>query len=232
VADKRSAAASSQTRISQDQSLARSISSEAVDTALRRLRRADPVLRGVIDAVGPFGLKLQTRRFESLARAIVAQQISGAAARSIWKRLAMSVHPRRVTAESLADLDDLSLRTAGVSPQKFSYLRDLQEQVNTKQVRLQRLHLLSDEEVIEELVAIKGIGVWTAQMFLMFSLGRLDVLPHQDLGIRAAIKRLYGFAELPNRVECETIASPWRPYATIACWYLWRSADIATPDAM
>lgn len=194
--------------------------------SLKHLRRADPVLAAVIEQVGPLQLKLQSRRFESLARAIIAQQISGAAARSIWNRLHVAVRPKRITAEALARLTDPELRQLGISPQKVSYLRDLQQRVQRREVRLDRLRLLADDEVISQLTQVKGIGVWTAQMFLMFSLGRLDVLPHQDLGIRSAMARLYQLGELPDRDTCEEIARPWRPYATVACWYLWRSSDL------
>ncbi len=194
--------------------------------SLKHLRQADPVLAAVIEQVGPLQLKLQSRRFESLARAIIAQQISGAAARSIWNRLHVAVRPKRITAEALARLTDPELRQLGISPQKVSYLRDLQQRVQRREVRLDRLRLLADDEVISQLTQVKGIGVWTAQMFLMFSLGRLDVLPYQDLGIRSAMARLYQLGELPDRNTCEEIARPWRPYATVACWYLWRSSDL------
>jgi DNA-3-methyladenine glycosylase II len=198
---------------------------ETIRAARRHLLAADAVLADVIRRVGPFRLRLQTRRFESLARAIIAQQISGAAARSIWERLREAVRPGSVTPERLARLSDPALRACGISPQKLGYLRDLQQRVLTRTVRLHHLHRLDDQDVIAELVQIKGIGVWTAQMFLMFSLGRLDVLPHQDLGIRSAIQRLYGLDALPDRSQCEQVASPWRPYATVACWYLWRSSS-------
>jgi len=197
-----------------------------LDRAVRHLRRADEVLAEVIARVGPCRLARQTQRFESLARAIIAQQISGAAAKSIWSRLRAAVGDRSLSPESLAALADADLRGCGISPQKLAYLRDLQQRVAAKEVRLHRLHRLDDDDVIAELVQVKGIGVWTAQMFLMFSLGRPDVLPHQDLGIRSAIQRLYRLADLPDRAACETVAAPWRPYATIACWYLWRSGDV------
>jgi DNA-3-methyladenine glycosylase II len=193
--------------------------------AVRHLKRADAALAGVIATAGEFDLRLQRHRFESLARAIIAQQISGAAAKSIWKRLQVLVHPRRITAETLALQADPALRSVGISPQKLGYLRDLQAHVTSRSVRIDRLHRLPDEDVIRELVRIKGIGVWTAQMFLMFALGRPDVLPWQDLGIRSAIKKLYGLPDLPDRARCEEIAAPWRPYASVACWYLWRSVD-------
>jgi DNA-3-methyladenine glycosylase II len=197
----------------------------AIRRATRHLRRADPVLAAVIDRVGPCTLTLQSRRFESLTRAIIAQQISGAAAKSIWNRLNLALRPRQLTPANLAALSENDLRQCGISPQKLRYLRDLQSRVLTRDVRLHRLHHLTDDEVIESLIRVKGIGVWTAQMFLMFSLGRLDVLPHLDLGVRSAIQRLYGHPELPDRAACELAAIPWRPYATIACWYLWRSSD-------
>ncbi|MEZ6067517.1 MAG: DNA-3-methyladenine glycosylase 2 family protein [Planctomycetaceae bacterium] len=193
---------------------------------VRWLARRDPVLGAVIDAVGPLRLKLQRGRFESLARAIVAQQISTSAAQSIWGRLRLLTKPKRVSADSLCRLNDDEIRAAGISPQKLGYLRDLQQQVISRTVRLDRLHHHADDRVIDELVRIKGIGAWTAQMFLMFSLGRADVLPHQDFGIRSAMRQLYELPDLPTRDECEEIAAPWRPHATIACWYLWRSSEI------
>lgn len=203
----------------------RELPPDVVRKSLRHLRAADPVLRELIERIGPFPMTLHSNRFESLARAIVGQQISGAAARSIWKRLQAATHPRKITAEALSVLPDPVLRQAGLSPQKLSYLRDLLEKVQSRTVRLHRAHRLTDEQIIEELVSVKGIGVWTAQMFLMFSLGRPDVLPHLDLGIRAAIQRLYGLPGLPDRLTCEQIAEPWRPHASIACRYLWRSGD-------
>ena len=117
------------------------------------------------------------------------------------------------------------LRSTGISPQKASYLHDLAARVQSGSLQLNRLSQHTDDRVIEQLVEVKGIGVWTAQMFLMFSLGRLDVFPHGDLGIRTAIRDLYGLDELPDQKTAEPIAEPWRPYATIASWYLWRSTD-------
>jgi DNA-3-methyladenine glycosylase II len=113
-----------------------------------------------------------------------------------------------------------------VSPQKAGYLLDLSKKVIDGDVRLPQLSRLPDEAVIAELIKVKGIGEWTAQMFLMFSLGRLDVLPHQDLGIRTALRNLYGLADLPDKAACHNIARPWRPFATIASWYSWRSLDL------
>lgn len=193
---------------------------------MRHLRRRDPVLGAVIKAAGPFTLKTHRDRFGMLVRSIISQQISGSAARSIQRRLYELVLPGKIAPETLARLTPEKLRTAGVSPQKAKYLLDLAGKVSMGEVRLRRVARMSDEEVIEELIQVKGIGVWTAQMFLMFSLGRLDVFPHDDLGIRSALKNLYGLRELPDKETSHRIAAPWRPYATIASWYCWRSHEV------
>ena len=190
------------------------------------LRQHDPVLRGVIDQVGPFALPLQSARFPMLVRSSLSQQISGKAARSIELRLRDRLRPRRVTAESILALSPEELRTVGVSPQKARSLHDLASRVAAGDVRLSRLARLTDDQVIAELVQVRGIGVWTAQMFLMFSLGRPDVFPHDDFGIRSALQRLYGLPRLPDRPTAQQLASPWRPYATIASWYCWRSLEL------
>ncbi|MCA9111682.1 MAG: DNA-3-methyladenine glycosylase 2 family protein [Planctomycetaceae bacterium] len=198
---------------------------KVVRKAVTHLRTTDPIMRDVIDRLGPFQMKRSRRYFQSLTRAIVAQQISSKAALSIWGRLRESARPGSITAETIAQMSVEELRAVGISPQKASYLHDLAQHVQGGTLRLNRLSRHSDERVIEQLVAVKGIGVWTAQMFLMFSLGRLDVFPHGDLGIRTAIRDLYGLTELPDLKTCEPIVDPWRPYATVACWYLWRSTD-------
>lgn len=197
----------------------------SIQAGLAHLCQADPILRQVIEGVGPFQLRLERDRFLSLVRAIVAQQISGGAARSIFQRLQALTLPGPMTAESLSLLSAEKMRTAGVSPQKAGYLLDLASKVRDQQVHLHRMGRMNDEEVISELIQIRGIGVWTAQMFLIFSLGRMDVFPHDDLGIRAALRNLYGLKELPNRETSCRIAQCWRPYATLASWYCWRSLD-------
>jgi DNA-3-methyladenine glycosylase II len=204
---------------------------ESVNAAIAHLRRRDGVLRGVIQAVGPFRLKLGRDRFQTLVKSIISQQISGKAARSIQKRLVTLVGPGRFTPERLAELSLAELRSAGVSPQKGGYLHDLAVKVASGEVRLARLGRLPDEDVIAQLTRVRGIGVWTAQMFLMFSLGRPDVFPHEDLGIRTALKRLYGLNDLPDCETSHDIARPWRPYATIASWYCWRSLEPKTPPS-
>jgi DNA-3-methyladenine glycosylase II len=202
-----------------------SLAPEVIESAVAHLRKRDPVLRRVIDRAGPCTMRKGHRHFQALARAIVAQQISSKAAISIWNRLQASVRPGPVTAETIAAMSPEQLRALGVSPQKASYLHDLARRVQDGSLRLNRLSQHADEQVIEKLVAVKGIGVWTAQMFLMFSLGRMDVFPHGDLGIRTAIRNLYELPELPDRTTCEPITKVWQPYTTIACWYLWRSTE-------
>src|SRR5262245_31030096 len=160
--------------------------------ATRHLRRRDPVLRTVIERVGPVTVKLEKNRFQALVRSIIAQQISAKAARAIWRRLHELVKRRRLTPEVVAALPIDQLGAVGLSPQKAGYLHDLAAHVADGRVRLRQAHRMTDEDVIEELIQVKGIGVWTAQMFLIFSLGRPDVFPHGDFGVRAAIRNLYG----------------------------------------
>lgn len=193
-------------------------------TAVPHLRERDPVLRRVIDAAGPCTLRPRRDRFEMLAGSILAQQLSTAAARTIRSRLVERAGGRLAAGPLLA-LSDEEFRLCGVSAQKAAYLRDLASRAASGSLPMNRLGRLPDEEVIERLTVVKGVGRWTAQMFLIFALGRPDVLPHDDLGIRSAIRRLYGFPELPRRDEIDRVAEPWRPYASVACWYLWRSLD-------
>ena len=202
------------------------LTSELARAGIIHLRANDRILRGVIDAAGPFALKLRRDRFQSLVRSIISQQISTSAARSIRIRLEKFLAPEKIAPETLAKFTPLKLREAGISPQKAGYLLDLAQKVSNGQVRLENLARMSDDEVIAELIQVKGIGVWTAQMFLMFCLGRVDVFPHGDLGIRSALKNLYELDELPDEEMSHEIAQSWRPYATIASWYCWRSLDL------
>jgi DNA-3-methyladenine glycosylase II len=194
--------------------------------ALRHIQSADPVMRNLMKKAGPFTLKPRRDRFHTLVGSIISQQISGKAADSIRTRLQQRVAPDRISAESLLRLTPDELRKVGVSPQKAKYLLDLAERVANGNLRLDKLSRLKDEEVIESLIQVKGIGVWTAQMFLIFSLGRLDVFPHDDLGVRVALRNLYGLNDLPDKHISHRIATPWRPYASVATWYCWRSLDL------
>ena len=167
--------------------------------------------------------------YGALVRAIVSQQLSTSAARSIYARLTARFHDRPPTPQDILDDDPEELRAAaGLSRAKVAYLRSLAEHALSGELELGRLSQLDDERVIEELVAVKGLGVWSAQMFLMFHLERPDVLPVGDLGIRRAIQLAYDLDALPDAERMREIAEPWRPHRTLACIYLWRSLQ-ATP---
>lgn len=180
----------------------------------------------MIDDVGPCSLKPQRDRFAMLARSIISQQISTGAARSIRQRLETLAGDEGITAARLLELSPEQLRTAGVSAQKASYLLSLAAHVNDGTVTLRQIGRYPDEKVIEQLTTVKGIGVWTAQMFLIFSLGRPDVFPHGDLGVRSAIRNRYGLDDLPDKATSVAIAEKWRPFASVASWYCWRSLDV------
>jgi DNA-3-methyladenine glycosylase II len=182
-------------------------------------------MRDVIRKAGPFRLKLGRDRFHMLVASIISQQISGKAAASIRNKLVQYIVPQKISPESLAGLSREELRSVGLSPQKATYLLDLAERVASGSLRLDRMGRMPDEKVIEALIEVKGIGVWTAQMFLIFSLGRLDVFPHADLGVRMAIRNLYSLDDLPDKDISHKIATPWRPYASVATWYCWRSLE-------
>src|SRR5947207_12164449 len=201
------------------------MSDQEIQQALRHLRRADPVLKEVIRRAGPFTLRRHRNRFRALVFSILGQQISGKAAASIRARLVDYLKPDEISPQSIARLTPVQLRSVGVSPQKAGYLIDLAERVASGNVRLDRMGRMPDEEVIESLIEVKGIGVWTAQMFLIFSLGRPDVFPHDDLGVRMALRNLYGLDDLPTKEVSHKIAAPWRPYASVASWYCWRSLE-------
>lgn len=187
------------------------------------------MLAGVIDTVGTLpnprdGRPERHDHYGALVRAITGQQLSVLAARSIYARLTARFGDRAPTPQEILDDEPEELRAAaGLSRAKVSYLRSLAEHVLSGELELERLEELEDEQAIAELVAVKGLGLWTAQMFLMFQLERPDVLPTGDLGIRRAIERAYGLEELPQPEAMELIAEPWRPHRTLACRYLWRS---------
>jgi DNA-3-methyladenine glycosylase II len=196
--------------------------------AILHLKKSDPVLAVIIEHVGAYRMNYDEPAFASLAEAIVYQQLHGRAAATIFKRLTdLSGLPLKP--EGILKLSEAQMRSAGLSKQKLSYLRDLAEKTNAGEVQFERLPELPDEQVIEQLTKIKGIGRWTADMFLMFSLRRPNVLPTGDLGIQMAIRKHYRKRKLPKPAQMEKIARPWVPYRSVACWYLWRSLDIKTP---
>ena len=194
--------------------------------ARRVLMRRDPILATVIRKHKTRSL-LDTPSmdpFPALVRTITAQQISTKAAATIHGRL-VALMPRGVTPAEMMALTDDQLRTAGLSRQKTAYLRDLAVKVEGGALPVHSLHELTDEAVIEAIVKVKGLGRWSAEMFLMFRLRRPDVLPVDDLGIVNAMQRLYGLRKRPKPDRMKKIAEPWRPYRTVACWYLWRSLE-------
>ncbi len=202
--------------------------------AVARLRASDPILRAVIDAVGVDGIGDRRRgrpadHYGALVRSIVGQQLSVKAAAAIYGRLTARFGGRAPTpSEVLADDPDELRAAAGLSRAKVSFLRSLAEHVTDGSLELEALDELDDERVIAELVAVKGLGLWSAHMFLMFHLQRPDVLAVGDLGIRRAVMNAYRLEALPAPPVLEAIADPWRPNRTLACLFLWRSLD-ATP---
>ena len=196
-----------------------------IEQAMRHLRRCDSRMKALIQSVGAFELKARRDRFAMLVNSILSQQISTAAARSIKNKLLASIKPDKLSPASMRRMNVDQLRTVGISRQKANYILDLTQKVNRGDLNLKRLGRLDDEGVIAELVQVKGIGRWTAQMFLIFSLGRLDVFPEDDLGIKNAIKKVYELDDLPERQLAREIAAPWRPFASVASWYLWRALE-------
>lgn len=195
--------------------------------AIAHLRQHDPVLKAIIDNVGEYRISFREPDFETLVKSIVSQQLSGRVASVIFGRLAKAAGGA-LTPESVLKLRPSRMRALGLSTQKTAYIRDLARHARAGEVVFEELLALPDHEVIERLTKVKGIGVWTVHMFLIFALRRTDVLPTGDLGIRNAIRKAYGMEELPTPAQMEAMAERWRPYATVASWYLWRSLE---PDA-
>jgi DNA-3-methyladenine glycosylase II len=191
--------------------------------AQRHLARRDPVLHRLIAQVGGCTLRINPDGFEVLARSIISQQISSKAATSIGNRLSESLGKKGLCPAAIVRASETKLRSAGLSANKLRALKDLAGKCHHGELDLDELPSLPDEEVIERLLPVYGIGRWTAEMFLIFSLGRLDVLPLADLGLRAGMKRHYGLADLPAKEDLIRHAEPWRPYRTVGTWFLWRS---------
>ena len=195
--------------------------------AIHHLKKSDPVLRAIIERVGPFRMEFGEPVFHSLAEAIVYQQLNGKAAVTIFKRFA-DLAGEPVTPEGILKLTPEKMRAVGLSKQKSSYLFDMAERAHRGQLDFTRLPEMTDEEVIKHLTQVKGVGVWTAHMFLIFTLKRPNVLPTGDYGVQAAMKKHYRKRKMPKPKDMEKIARAWSPYRSIACWYLWRSLDIKT----
>src|SRR5262245_22647313 len=196
--------------------------------AERHLSKCHPHLREMIRRVGPCTLQPMQNHFYALTRTIISQQISTAVARSIAAKLEQALSPDGPTPARIQAATDIVLRGCGLSSAKLKSLRDLSARVLDGSLPLDRLAEMNDDAIKESLTQVHGIGPWSADMFLMFAITRLDVLPVGDLGIRVGIKEMFGLKEIPPSDELIRLAEPWRPYRTIASWYIWRSKDTVT----
>lgn len=201
------------------------LSNGSPDAALIHLRAADPILAGIIDRVGKYAVQYHEPTFRALVRSIVFQQLHGKAARAIFDRLQQRAGGE-ITPESILKLRPTQMRAIGLSKQKLTYIRDLARKTRDGLVEFQRFPEMSDEDVITELTQVKGIGEWTAHMFLMFALRRPNILPVGDFGVRSAMRKAYGMKVMPKPRTMQRIAKSWHPYCSIASWYMWRSLDV------
>lgn len=195
--------------------------------AINHLKKSDPILSVIIERVGACRMEFGPPEFGTLAETIVYQQLNGKAAVTIFKRFA-ALAGDPVTPEGILKLTDVELRSVGLSKQKSSYLKDMAQRAVRGELEFSRLPEMSDDEVIKHLTQVKGVGVWTAHMFLMFTLRRPNVLPTGDFGIQMAIKKHYKKRKMPKPEQMAKIAKAWEPYRSVACWYLWQSLDIKT----
>jgi DNA-3-methyladenine glycosylase II len=193
--------------------------------ALTHLKKSDTVLAAIIARAGAYKIQYRQPDFETLVRSIVFQQLNGTAAGTIFARLQAAAKADPLTPESILRLRPARMRAVGLSGQKMKYIRELSRMTRDGDVNFEQCATLEDSAVVEHLTRVKGVGVWTVHMFLMFALRRHDILPTGDFGIRMAMKKAYGLEDLPKPAEMEKIAAPWRPYSSVACWYLWRSLE-------
>jgi DNA-3-methyladenine glycosylase II len=191
---------------------------------VRYLSKVDPQLRILIRTIGKYSIKIRASAFQSLVESIIYQQLTGSAANVIYGRFIKYYNNVMPTPMEIISTSDIELKSkVGLSSKKVQYLKDLSTRVVEQKLDLDLLSTVSDEEVINQLIQVRGIGRWTAEMFLIFCLGRPDVLPVTDLGIRKAMQKIYSIPELPKPAEMLAIAQPWRPHRTVATWYLWKS---------
>lgn len=195
--------------------------------AEKHLAKGDKKLAPLIKSSGPCRIKPHTDYYAELVGSIVGQQLSTTAAATIWNRLLRLFGGKMPTPQQLIKIDDERLRDSGLSWAKVRYVKDLTQRVIDRRLDLEHIATMPNEQIIEQLTAVKGIGEWSAHMFMMFGLGRLDILPVGDLGIRKAMLTLYDLDEMPDPATCITIATDnhWHPYESVACWYLWQSLD-------
>jgi DNA-3-methyladenine glycosylase II len=195
-----------------------------MEVALLHLKSADPIMAGIIAKVGPYRLITRKATFETLAKSITFQQLSGKAAGTIFGRLKQAAGGR-LSPRSFLRLSETELRACGLSRQKIASITDLAERSARREIQFSRLRHLTDEEIVELLCRVRGVGVWTVQMFLMFALERPNVMPLSDLGIRNAVQRAYNLDVAPKPADLARIAECWHPYCSVASWYLWRSLE-------
>lgn len=201
----------------------------AID-AVAHLKRVDPVLGDVIDRVGPYLIPRRPERFQALVRAIIFQQLAGRAAQTIYDRFVKAVGGNRFPTPALVlAATDETLRAAGLSRGKMAYIRDLAAHVRDRTLNFHRFSAMDDDAIVIDLTRVRGIGRWTAEMFLMFNLHRPDVFPVDDLGVRNAVARLYAMTQPPPPKELREFGERWRPYRSVAAWYLWQSMTLVTP---
>ncbi len=194
-------------------------------TAITYLSK-DPILKKIIDLSLPFERTWGSDYFTDLLESIVSQQLSVKAADTIWGRLKNLLSNEDITPLVIQNIDKEKMRNEGISYQKISYMKDLAVKTLESSILFEQFEIMTDEEIITELIKVKGIGRWTAEMFLMFTMNRSDVFSYGDLGIRKAIQKWYGFDGEPSKEEAEEIAEKWKPYRTLACRYLWRSLEL------
>ena len=196
------------------------------DIITKYLSQSDPRLGEVIGTVGGYSIKLRKDPFQSLVESIIYQQLAGSAASIIYGRFIKYYNNSPPLPEQILSTPDAVLKSSiGLSNKKIEYIKDLSARITDRTLDLVMLYEKTDEEIIAQLIQVKGIGRWTAEMFLIFCLGRLDVLPVTDLGIRKAMQKIYALSELPKPSEMLAISQPWRPYRSVATWYLWKSVS-------
>ena len=192
---------------------------------MRHLRKKDPALAKIINRLGPYEFRLDSDHYEALVGSIIFQQLAGAAARAILDRFKRIYDGKIPRPRQYLNTEEKLLRASGLSPQKILYIRDLSERIESGVLDLKNLSHLPTEEIVKELDEVKGIGRWTAEMFLIFVLGRTDVLPVDDLGLRKAALKIYRLRKLPTKEKFEQLSRNWHPYCSIATLYLWRSQE-------
>jgi len=194
-----------------------------IDKKAVRFLKKDPKFAKIIMQVGDYNIKITKNRYQSLVEAIISQQLSGSAANSIIKKFRKLYKSKFPKPRDVIKTSDSKLRSTGLSKMKIVYIKELSKKIESKELNMRKISTQSDKQVIEVLTNVKGIGRWTAEMFLIFSLGRLNILPVGDLGLKKGIQSMYSLKKLPKEEQIEQLAESWKPYRTVATWYLWKN---------